>query len=83
MNDVVKTAIDSGLDPIDAIRCATLNSAREIGVTNLGGIAPGYVADLVVLDSLHDMKVKAVIFEGKLVAKNGKLITEINDKSLI
>lgn len=80
MNDVVKTAIDSGLDPIDAIRCATLNSAREIGVTNLGGIAPGYVADLVVLDSLHDMKVKAVIFEGKLVAKNGKLITEINDK---
>ena len=50
MNDVVKTAIKAGLNPIDAIRCATLNSAREIGVTNLGAIAPGYVADLVVLD---------------------------------
>lgn len=80
MNDVVRTAINAGLDPIDAIRCATLNSAREIGITNLGGIAPGYVADLVVLESLHDMNVKAVIFEGEIVSKDGKLVNEINDE---
>lgn len=80
MNDVVRTAIKAGLHPIDAIKSATLNSAREIGVTNLGAIAPGYVADLVVLDDLEEMKVKSVIFEGKLVAENGTLLKAIEDK---
>lgn len=80
MNDVVRTAIKAGLHPIDAIKSATLNSAREIGVTNLGAIAPGYVADLVVLDDLEDMKIKAVIFEGELVAEDGTLLKAIEDK---
>lgn len=80
MNDVVRTAIKAGLNPIDAIRSATLNSAREIGVTNLGAIAPGYVADLVVLDDLEDMLVKTVIFQGKIVAEDGVLLKSIEDK---
>ena len=80
MNDVVRTAIKAGLHPIDAIKAATLNSAREIGVTNLGAIAPGYVADLVVLEDLEDVKVKSVIFEGELVAENGTLLKSIEDK---
>lgn len=80
MNDVVRTAIKAGLHPIDAIKSATLNSAREIGVTNLGAIAPGYVADLVVLEDLEEVKVKAVIFEGELVAENGTLLKVIEDK---
>ena len=80
MNDVVRTAIKAGLNPIDAIRSATLNSAREIGVTNLGGIAPGYVADLVVLENLENMKVKSVIFQGELVAENGVLLKPIEDR---
>lgn len=80
MNDVVRTAIKAGLNPIDAIRSATLNSAREIGVTNLGAIAPGYVADLVILEDLEDVQVKAVIFEGELVAENGVLLKNIEDK---
>lgn len=80
MNDVVRTAIKAGLNPIDAIRSATLNSAREIGVTNLGAIAPGYVADLVILEKLEDMQVKAVIFEGELVAENSVLLKNIEDK---
>lgn len=80
MNTVVKTAIQAGLDPIDAIRAATLNTARELGITNLGAIAPGFVADLVILENLYEMKVKAVLFEGKLVAEAGRLVNEIKHK---
>ncbi|MEG2869285.1 MAG: adenine deaminase [Terrisporobacter sp.] len=79
MNDVVRCAIESGLNPIDAIRCATLNSARELGITNLGGIAPGYVADLVFLEELETMNVESVIFNGEIVAENGVLLKKIED----
>lgn len=81
MNTVVKTAIQAGLNPIDAIRSATLNSARELGITNLGAVAPGFVADLVILENLEDMLVKTVIFEGDVVAENGVLLKEIKEKS--
>lgn len=80
MNDVVRCAIESGLNPIDAIRCATLNSARELGITNLGGIAPGYVADLVFLEELETMNVESVIFNGEIVAENGVLLKKIEDR---
>lgn len=80
MNDVVRCAIEAGLNPIDAIRCATLNSARELGITNLGGIAPGYVADLIFLEELETMNVDVVISQGEIVAENGVLLKEIEDK---
>lgn len=81
MNAVVKSAIDAGMYPIDAIRSATLNNARELGITNLGGIAPNFVADLVLIESLENMNVKAVIYNGELVAEDKKLLTKIEDKS--
>lgn len=81
MDDVVRTAIKAGLDPIDAIRCATLNPARALGVTNLGAIAPGYVADLVILEDLETVKVETVIFKGEVVAENGILLGELENKS--
>lgn len=77
MNAVVRSAIDAGLDPIDAIRSATLNNARELGIINLGGIAPNFVADLVLVDNLEEMDVKAVIYNGELVAEDGKLLADI------
>ncbi|MGL4772101.1 MAG: adenine deaminase [Clostridium sp.] len=80
MNAVVRSAIVGGLHPIDAIRAATLNTAREIGVKNLGGIAPGFVGDLVLVDSLEEMKVTGVFFNGELVAENGELIKEIENR---
>lgn len=78
MNAVVRTAINAGMHPVDAIRSATLNTARELGITNLGGIAPNFVADLVLVDRLEDMNVKAVIYNGDLVAEDGELLVEIN-----
>lgn len=81
MNDVVRKAIKYGLHPIDALRSATINVAREIGIKNLGAIAPGFVADLLLVDSLEEMVPYAVLFEGKLVAVNGKLVVDIENKS--
>jgi adenine deaminase len=77
MNHVVRRAVAAGLDPVVAIRCATLNAAREIGIENLGAIAPGYVADLVIVPSLKELEPYAVFFEGKQVAQEGQLTVEI------
>ena len=77
MNAVVRSAIDAGMNPIDAIRSSTLNSARELGIINLGGIAPNFVADLVLVDELEEMNVEAVIYNGELVAEDGKLLADI------
>lgn len=81
INDVVRNAIKCGLDPVVAIRSATLNTAREINFDNLGAIAPGYVADMLLVDDLKELKPSHVIFEGQLVAQDGKLVKEIEDKS--
>lgn len=78
-NYVARQALKAGMDPIDVIRTATINGAREIGLKNLGAIAPGYVADMLVVDSLEELEPTAVFFEGRLVAENGKLIAEIPD----
>lgn len=77
MNDVVRCAIRYGMDPLDAIRAATINIAREIGYRDIGAIAPGYLADIVIVDSLTEMNPLAVFFEGKLIAEDRKLLAPI------
>ena len=79
-NYVVNAAIKYGMDPITAIKSATLNTAREINVTDLGAIAPGYVADMLLVEDLSNIHPTHVFFEGKLVAQDGKLLQPIEDK---
>ncbi len=74
MNRVVRKAIQCGTDPLDAIRFATFNAAREYGFTDLGAIAPGYVADMQLVARLDGEKPLAVFTSGRLVAENGKYI---------
>lgn len=78
-NYIARLAIEAGLDPIDAVRIGTINAAREAGIKNLGAVAPGYMADLLLIDDLKEMVPKAVFFEGRLVAENGELKAEIED----
>ncbi len=73
MNDVVKSAVDSGLDPVDAIRCATLNIARSVGLRNVGAVAPGYTADLILAADLTHIQPTRVFFAGVEVAHQGVL----------
>ncbi len=66
----IRLAIREGIDPIDCIKIASLNPAQAYGLEDKGAIAPGYRADLVVIDNLMDFNVLMVFKEGKLVAEN-------------
>lgn len=64
---IVKQALKSGADPIVALKAATHHAARYFLLNNKGAIAPGYLADIVVVDNLEDFNVETVFKRGKLV----------------
>lgn len=64
---IVRKAIALGADPILTIKVASHYAARYFLLNNKGAIAPGYLADFVVLDNLHDVNVEMVFKRGKLV----------------
>ncbi|MEE8620961.1 MAG: adenine deaminase, partial [Syntrophobacteria bacterium] len=74
MNRVLKRAMELSIDPITAIQLASLNPARYFGLRTLGAIAPGYQADMVLLNSLQPLQIGRVYKKGKLVAENGKCL---------
>jgi adenine deaminase len=71
---MVRTAIALDIDPISAIRLATVNAAEYFKLDRLGAVAPGYIADLLVLSSLEKIKVEKVFKRGVMVAENGRLL---------
>lgn len=73
MIDVLRRLVRYGMSPIDAIRAATLNAAMRLNRHDLGLIAPGRRADLIVLSDLTDLKVERVFASGREVATHGKL----------
>ena len=66
----LRLAVKNGLDPISAIQMATINAAECYGLKGIGAIAPGYSADLIVLQDLKDFNPLMVFKEGRLVAEN-------------
>ncbi|MGA9098698.1 MAG: adenine deaminase [Methanotrichaceae archaeon] len=74
---MIRTAIKHGLDPILALQIASLNAAEYFGLRDLGAIAPGYRADIAVLDDLESPNVMKVFKDGKLVAEDGDLIARL------
>src|SRR5579859_6890828 len=77
MDSMVRRAIALGLDPIEAIRLASYNTAQYFRLYDRGAIAPGFVADLVVLDDLNTFQVESVYKDGLLVAQAGKLLVDV------
>ena len=71
---MVRTAIEFGIDPVSAIRLATINTADYFKLDKLGAIAPGFAADILVLDSLEEVRVGKVYKRGELVAEDGELL---------
>ncbi|WP_418546073.1 adenine deaminase [Ruminococcus bromii] len=64
---IVKQALKNGADPIVALKTATHHAARYFLLNNKGAIAPGYLADIVVVDNLENFNVETVFKRGKLV----------------
>ena len=79
MNRVVKRAIFQGLSPMVAIQMATINTADHFGVSReVGMIAPGRYADVLLIDNLPEMQINKVIARGQLAAENGQVLIDIS-----
>jgi adenine deaminase len=78
VDHLIRTALERGVPPIDAYRMATLNPATYLGRDgDLGGIAPGRYADVCVLHDLAEPRPEAVVARGRLVARDGRLLTRV------
>lgn len=72
----LRLAIAAGLDPITAICMATVNAATCYGLRDRGAIAPGRRADLILFDSLTDLRVTHTWVGGRHVAANGAYLAQ-------
>lgn len=76
INNNIKIAIKMGLSPIDAITMATLNAAECYKLYDRGALAPGKIADIVVIDDIYAFNILQVYKNGVLVAEQGKALFE-------
>lgn len=78
MDRVVRHAIEQGLDPVIAIQMATLNTAEHFGMArDIGMIAPGRFADVLLVGDLAEFQVEKVIARGRTIAEDGQLLIEL------
>jgi adenine deaminase len=76
MDRVVRHAIEQGVAPVTAYQMATINTAEHFGVDRqMGMIAPGRYADILVLRDLENVAVDMVFAKGQMISENGKAIT--------
>ena len=71
IDGMVKAAVRAGTDPILAVKAASFNAARYFCLDDRGAIAPGYLADLVVIDSFRDFRVERVFKRGTMMCGGG------------
>lgn len=73
-DNVIKIAMNEGIDPVAAYRMATINPAVYFGLDHeIGGIAPGRYADILILKDILKPVPETVISKGHIVVENGKL----------
>jgi adenine deaminase len=78
MDHAVRTAIEAGLEPLTAYQLATLNNARHWRMEGeIGLIAPGRMADILLISDLEEVEIERVITDGVVVAERGDLVAEI------
>lgn len=78
INSAIKYAIKHNIKPETAIQMATLNPALVYKLNNKGAIAPGYIADFLILDELEEFKINSVYKNGQLVVNKNTLIQNKN-----
>ncbi len=77
IDHILRRAVKEGLDPVTAVRMATINPALHYNLRGIGGIAPGFRADLVVVEDLTNFQVRLVYKSGKLAACDGIITCEL------
>jgi adenine deaminase len=73
IDHLVRVAIAEGMDPLTAIRMATLNTAEHYRLDDRGAVAPGRRADLMVFSNLDAPRAEMVFASGELVAQDGEM----------
>jgi|Deesub1362A_J573_1020465.scaffolds.fasta_scaffold00018_113 adenine deaminase len=73
MDHVVTRAIQMGFEPIITIQMATINPARYFGLSNLGAIKEGYMADILLVNDLKNPVPRYVILDGKILLEDSLL----------
>ena len=80
MDHILRRAIEEGIDPIRAIQMATINPAEHFKVSkDVGIIAPGRIADILLVRRLEEMRPEKVIANGSILAENGVLDASIGN----
>ena len=78
MDRVVRHAIGEGIAPMAALQMATINTAEHFGVSrDIGQIAPGRYADVLLVGDVQDFRPEMVIARGKVAAEDGRLLLEL------
>ncbi|MFO7952991.1 MAG: adenine deaminase [Bacillota bacterium] len=71
VNEILRSAVSLGMDPLLMIKIASLNAARHYRLYDRGAVAPGYRADLVVFDDLQNFRASLVFKDGRKIARDG------------
>jgi adenine deaminase len=74
---LLRRAVEHGIDPVSAVQMVTINPAKYFQTSHIGGIAPRYRADFVVLEDLREFRVRQVYYRGTLVAEDGRLLVPV------
>jgi adenine deaminase len=77
IDNCFRICVEQGLDPMTALRMATLNAAECFGLKDRGGFAPGLRADIVLVDDLRNFRVEKVFIKGELTAGDGRMIKPV------
>jgi adenine deaminase len=78
MDRIIRHAIAQGIPPMTAIQMSTLNTAEHFGLAReIGQIAPGRWADILIVDDLKNFRAELVLARGRVAAENGKLVIEL------
>ncbi|RJR41412.1 MAG: adenine deaminase [Desulfobacteraceae bacterium] len=83
LNFMIRKAVQMGMDPVTAVRLATISPAMYFGLRGRGAVAPGFKADVVVLKDLDSFQVQKVFQNGKMVAEDGNLLKGASKKSKV
>ncbi len=78
MDRVLRHALDLGLDPMIALQMMTINTAEHFGLTReIGMIAPGRWADVLIVDDLNEFAPEMVIAKGQVIAQKGEMTIDL------
>ena len=79
MKALIQKAVAVGFDPVAAVKLVTINPADHFGLTDLGRLSPGALADVVLLDSLEYLNTDLVLVGGQVVYSLGLLTVNFPD----